>query len=75
MEINNKQILEWKEDLIKHKERLQQAQEVVNSETKLILMIEGGIQFGELLQKKHESIAQASNKAVLKKQSRKAPSE
>ena len=75
MEINNKQILEWKEDLIKHKERLQQAQEVVNSETKLILMIEGGIQFGELLQKKHESIVQASNKAVLKKQSRKAPSE
>lgn len=75
MEVNNKQILEWKEDLIKHKERLQQAQEVVNSETKLILMIEGGIQFGELLQKKHESIAQASSKGVLKKQSRKAPSE
>ena len=74
MEINNKQILEWKEDLIKHKERLQQAQEVVNSETKLILMIEGGIQFGELLQKKHESIVPSSHKVVRGKQSKTGPS-
>ena len=49
--ITEKQILQWKEELKNHKERLTQAQSVVETETKLISMIEGGIQFGESLLK------------------------
>ena len=52
--ITEKQILQWKEELKTHKERLTQAQSVVETETKLISMIEGGIQFGENLLKQIE---------------------
>ena len=47
--ITEKQVLQWKEELKTHKERLAQAESVVEQETKLIAMIEGGIQFGESL--------------------------
>ena len=57
--ITQKQILEWKEELTKHKERLEQAEAVVKQETELISMIQGGIQFGENLLKKNESEDQA----------------
>ena len=50
-ELTEKQTLEWREQLRNHKERLQQAQAVVEQETKLISMIEGGIQFAENLLK------------------------
>ena len=50
--ITQKQILEWKEELVKHKERLEQAEAVVKQETELISMIQGGIQFGENILKK-----------------------
>tara|TARA_R100000773_G_C4117100_1_gene54378 strand:+ start:166 stop:405 length:240 start_codon:yes stop_codon:yes gene_type:complete len=52
--ITEKQILQWKEELKNHKERLTQAQSVVETETKVISMIEGGIQFGENLLKQIE---------------------
>ena len=56
-----KQILEWKEELKIHKERLEQAESVVKQETKIISMVEGGIQFGEMMLKKIESLDQQSN--------------
>ena len=56
-----KQILEWKEELKVHKERLEQAKSVVEQETKFISLIEGGIQFGEMLLKKSESSNQQSD--------------
>ena len=59
--ITEKQILEWKEELKTHKERLEQAENVVEQETKFISMIEGGIQFGEMLLKKNESSSQPIN--------------
>ena len=59
--ITEKQILEWKEELKSHKERLEQAKAVVEQETKIISMVEGGIQFGEMLLKKNESSTQQSN--------------
>ena len=74
MELINKQTLEWKEELKNHKERLQQAQAVVEQESKLITLIEGGIQFGEMLQKKNESTNQPSSTVELNQQSEKAPS-
>ena len=71
--INDKQNLEWKEDLIKHKARLQQAQQVVDEQTRLILMIEGGIQYAEMLQRKIESSSPSSNKVGRGKQLKTEP--
>ena len=72
--IIEKQILEWKEELRTHKERLEQANNVVESETKFISMIEGGIQAQEMLLKKIESEDQPADIAELDQQSKKAPS-
>ena len=72
--IIEKQILEWKEELKTHKERLTQAEQVVEQETKLIAMIEGGIQAQEMLLKKIESADQPSSTEELGQESEKAPS-
>ena len=72
--IIEKQILEWKEELRTHKERLEQANNVVESETKFISMIEGGIQAQEMLLKKIESSNQPSGTVELGQQSKTAPS-
>ena len=72
--IIEKQILEWKEELKTHKERLTQAEQVVEQETKLISMIEGGIQAQEMLLKKIESSNQPTSTVEQGPQSGKAPS-
>ena len=72
--IIEKQILEWKEELKAHKERLAQANQVVEQETRFIAMIEGGIQAQEMLLKKIESQDQPTGTVELGPQSEKAPS-
>ena len=72
--IIEKQILEWKEELKTHKERLQQAEQVVEQETKFISMIEGGIEAQEMLLKKIEPESQPINIEEQDQQSEKAPS-
>ena len=72
--IIEKQILEWKEELKAHKERLEQAKNVVESETRFIAMIEGGIQAQEMLLKKIESADQPTGIVELNQESGKAPS-
>ena len=72
--ITEKQILEWKEELKVHKERLDQANAVVQQETRFISMIEGGIQFGDIMLKKIESANQPSGTVELGQQSKTAPS-
>ena len=72
--IIEKQILEWKEELKAHKERLEQAKTVVEQENKFISMIEGGIQAQEMLLKKIESADQPSSTEELNQESEKAPS-
>jgi sugar-specific transcriptional regulator TrmB len=72
--IIEKQILEWREELRTHKERLEQAESVVEQETKYISMIEGGIQAQEMLLKKIESADQPTGTVELGPQSEKAPS-
>ena len=72
--IIEKQILEWREELRTHKERLEQANNVVESETRFIAMIEGGIQAQEMLLKKIESQDQPTGTVGLGPQSEKAPS-
>ena len=69
-----KQILEWKEELKVHKERLEQAKSVVEQETKFISLIEGGIQFGESLLRQIEEANPKSGTVELGQQSEKAPS-
>ena len=64
-----KQVLQWKEELKTHKERLAQAQAVVEQESKVISMIEGGIQFGENLLKNEQEALQLG-KAEIKKGSK-----
>ena len=65
--IIEKQILEWKEELKTHKERLEQAQAVVVNETKFIAMIEGGIQAQEMLIKKVEDEEEVKDKQKITK--------
>jgi len=72
--IIEKQILEWKEELKVHKERLEQAQAVVQQETRLIAMCEGGIQAQDMLLKKIESADQPTDTVELDQESEKAPS-
>ena len=61
-----KQILEWKEELKVHKERLEQAKTVVEQEIRFIAMIEGGIQAQEMLLTKIEQEAQPTDTTASK---------
>ena len=72
--IIEKQILEWKEELKTHKERLEQAKTVVEQENRFIAMVEGGIQAQEMLLKKIESAGQPTDTVELGQGSEKAPS-
>ena len=60
-----KQITQWREELKTHREKLEQAQLVVAQETKLIAMIEGGIQFGESLLRQIEEASPKSGTVEL----------
>ena len=68
--ITEKQILEWQEELKNHKERLEQAKAVVEQETRFVSMVEGGIQFGEMMLKKIESSDQPTGTVELIQESK-----
>jgi len=72
--IIEKQLIQWKEELAKHVETRNQAQKVLEEETKTILLIEGGIQAKEMLLKKIESSSQPTGIVELDQESGKAPS-
>ena len=72
--IIEKQLVQWKEELAKHVETRNQAQKVLEDETKTILLIEGGIQAKEMLLKKIASSSQQSDTMGQGQQSKKAPS-
>ena len=59
--IIEKQLLQWKEELAKHVKNKDQAQRVLEEETKTILMIEGGIQAKEMLLKKIDQESQLTD--------------
>ena len=61
-----KQILEWKEELKVHKERLEHAKTVVEQENRFIAMIEGGIQAQEMLLTKIEQESQPTDTTASK---------
>ena len=72
--ITEKQILEWKEELEKQTKTRDHAQKVLDEANANITALQGGIQFGELLLKKSESLTQQSGTVELGQQSRKVPS-
>ena len=72
--ITEKQILEWKEELNKQIKTKDHAQKVLDEATININVLQGGIQFGELVLKKNESLNQPTGTVELGQQSRKAPS-
>jgi len=72
--IIEKQLLQWKEELAKHVQTRNQAQRVLEEESKTILLIEGGIQAKEMLLKKIESSDQPTGIVELNQESGKAPS-
>ena len=72
--LTEKQILEWKEELAKQVKTKDHAKKVFDEATININVLEGGIQFGEMLLKKNESTDQQLDKVEPNPQSEKAPS-
>ena len=72
--IIEKQLLQWKEELAKHVQTRNQAQRVLEEESRTILLIEGGIQAKEMLLKKIEQESLPTGTVELGPESGKAPS-
>ena len=72
--ITEKQILEWKEELDKQIKTRDHAKKVFDEANLNINVLQGGIQFGEMLLKKNESLNQPTGIVELGQQSKKAPS-
>ena len=69
-----KQLLEWREELAKQKQKQAQAQKVLQETNQAILMLEGGVQAKEQLLKKLELASQQSDKEAQVQQSKPKPS-
>ena len=72
--ITEKQILEWKEELDKQVKTRDHAKKVFDESVVNLNVLQGGIQFGELLLKKNESSDQPTSTVELNQRSGKAPS-
>jgi len=73
-DITEKQIAEWKEELVRQVQTRDAAQKELDAANININALQGGVQFGELLLKKNESLGQQAGTVDLNPQSRKAPS-
>ena len=73
-DITEKQIAEWKEELVRQVQTRDNAQKELDAANVNINALQGGVQFGELLLKKNESLGQQSNTMGQDPQSKKAPS-
>ena len=72
--IIEKQLLEWKEELAKQKQKQAQAQKVLQETNQSILLLEGGVQAKELLLRKIETESQPTGTVELNQQSKPKPS-
>ena len=70
----DKQILEWREELGKQKQKQFQAKKVLEETNQAILLLEGGVQAVELLLKKIEQESQPTGTVELGPEPGKAPS-
>jgi len=73
-DITEKQIAEWTEELKKQITAKDQAQKDLEQANININALQGGIQFGQLLLKKNESLNQPTGTVEINQQSEKAPS-
>ena len=73
-DITEKQVAEWKEELVRQVQTRDTAQKELDAANININALQGGIQFGEVLLKKNESLNQQSDKVEPNPQSEKAPS-
>ena len=73
-DITEKQVAEWKEELVRQVQTRDNAQKELDAANININALQGGIQFGELLLKKNESLNQPTGIVELGQQSKKAPS-
>ena len=73
-DITEKQIAEWKEELTRQVQTRDNAQKELDAANININALQGGIQFGDLLLKKNESLDQPTGTVDLNPQSKKAPS-
>tara|TARA_A100001515_G_C4443161_1_gene167667 strand:- start:184 stop:414 length:231 start_codon:yes stop_codon:yes gene_type:complete len=71
--IIEKQLLEWKEELTKQKQKQLQAKKVWEETNQAILMIEGGIQAKESLLQKIEQESQPKGTVELNSQAKTTP--
>ena len=71
--ITEKQLLEWKEELTKQIKTRDHAKKVFDEAVTNINVLQGGIQFAEILLKKSELEDQPSDTVELDQQSEKAP--
>ena len=60
-DITEKQIIEWKEELVRQVQTRDNAQKDLEAANININALQGGVQFGELLLKKNESLSQQSD--------------
>ena len=71
--IIEKQLIEWREELAKQKQKQAQARKVLEEANQAILMLEGGVQAKELLLKKIEQESQPTGIVELNQQSKQKP--
>ena len=72
--IIEKQLIEWKEELSKQKQKQAQARKVLEETNQAILLLEGGVQAKEQLLKKIETSSQPTGIVELETQSKKRSS-
>ena len=72
--IIEKQLIEWREELAKQKQKQAQAKRVLEEASQTILMLEGGVQAKEVLLKKIEQESQPTGTVELNQQSKPKPS-
>ena len=72
--IIEKQLIEWREELAKQKQKQAQAKKVLEEANQAILMLEGGVQAKELLLKKIEQESQPTGTVELGQQLKPKPS-
>ena len=69
-----KQLVEWREELSKQRQKQAQAQKVLQETNQAILLLEGGLQAKELLLKKIESSDQPTGTVELSQPIKRKPS-
>ena len=68
--IVEKQLIEWREELAKQKQKQAQARKVLEEASQAILLLEGGVQAKELLLKKIEQESQPTGIVELNQESK-----